>query len=387
MTGGGSGGHITPILSVARELKDQKPAWRLVYIGQKGDRMGNLADSPDIDSIKTVRAGKLRRYHGQSKLAQLLDFKTQLLNIRDVFYLLAGSIQSWLLLRKLKPAAILVKGGYVGVPVAWAARWLGLPYITHDSDAVAGLANRLVSKRAAWHATGMPTNLYNYPAIKTSYTGVPVSRKFRPLSLADQQIVRSGLGIAKDRFVVLVIGGSLGARRLNKLVINASPELILALPKIFIIHLSGHKLYEQVLAGYAEKLGPDAGKYAMIIDYSNEVHDLSAVADLVITRAGATTLAELALQARAVITVPNPDLSGGHQLKNSAILKDKGAAVEFLENYLPQELIKLVVSLAINDKGRHELSKKLAATAKPAAAAELAGIIIKTAQGRSDDDV
>ena len=117
LVGGGSGGHITPLLAVAEELKKQNPAVKLVYIGQTGDK---LLDVPQqhkaVDTTYDIRAGKFRRYHGEG-LKQLLDIKTILKNIRDLFYVLIGLWQAFWLLGKIKPDVIFVKGGFVGVPV------------------------------------------------------------------------------------------------------------------------------------------------------------------------------------------------------------------------------------------------------------------------------
>src|SRR3989344_909016 len=156
LTGGGSGGHITPILALADELKKQKPDARVIYTGQIGDSLGDIVRiHPSVDEVYGVRAGKFRRYHGQG-LMQVLDIPTLYKNIRDSFYVMIGFVQSWFLLGRLKPSVIFVRGGYVGVPVGLAAARRKIPYITHDSDAIASLANRIISKRAAAHAVALP---------------------------------------------------------------------------------------------------------------------------------------------------------------------------------------------------------------------------------------
>src|SRR3990167_7210097 len=124
LTGGGSGGHITPLLAVADELKKQRPNLTLVYIGQRGDKLADIpAKHHSIDKVYTVRAGKFRRYHGEG-WRQLLDLLTFGKNVRDFFLVLIGLWQSYWILKKLKPVALFVKGGYVGVPVGLAAAWL-----------------------------------------------------------------------------------------------------------------------------------------------------------------------------------------------------------------------------------------------------------------------
>src|SRR5665213_2594114 len=163
LTGGGSGGQITPILAIADELKQLQPEARLVYIGQTGDLLGDIpSQHPSIDEVFTVRAGKFRRYHGEG-FKQLLDVVTMAKNIRDFFYVIIGFWQSRRLLKQLKPAVIFVKGGFVGVPVGLAAATRQIPFITHDSDPIPGLANRIIARWAVMHAVALPKDIYPYP--------------------------------------------------------------------------------------------------------------------------------------------------------------------------------------------------------------------------------
>jgi UDP-N-acetylglucosamine--N-acetylmuramyl-(pentapeptide) pyrophosphoryl-undecaprenol N-acetylglucosamine transferase len=123
MTGGGSGGHITPILAVAHELKQEHPDTEIIYIGQKGDVFGSIVGEHEIvDAMHTVHAGKFRRYHGQG-IKQLLDVKTVALNIRDGFRVLWGLVEAYQLLGKVKPDVVFSKGGFIGVPVGWRLRF------------------------------------------------------------------------------------------------------------------------------------------------------------------------------------------------------------------------------------------------------------------------
>ena len=135
VTGGGSGGHITPVLAVAHELKKQSKNIKVVYIGQKGDSLSDIpAQSEYIDEVHLVRAGKLRRYHGEG-IKQLLDLSTVFKNLRDMIWVLVGLFQSFVLLRKLRPDAIFIKGGFVCVPVGLSAAALRIPCLLYTSDA------------------------------------------------------------------------------------------------------------------------------------------------------------------------------------------------------------------------------------------------------------
>src|SRR5665213_914894 len=201
LTGGGSGGHITPLLAVAHELKQLHPGSRVIYIGQRGDSLADIpAQHPDIDEVYNVRAGKFRRYSGEG-LKQLLDVSTVLKNVRDSGRVVMGLVGARRLLKRLKPDVIFIKGGFVGVPVGLAAAQLNIPFITHDSDAIPGLANRIIARWATAHAVALPKSAYDYPPDKTFTVGVPISHEFQPLSAALQKKYRQQLDIAHEQVV------------------------------------------------------------------------------------------------------------------------------------------------------------------------------------------
>ena len=379
LTGAGSGGHITPVLAVAAELKRLRPDARVVYIGQRGDRLGDIpAGHTAIDEVFTVWAGKFRRYNGEG-LKQLLDIPTTLKNIRDLFYVLAGSYQSWQLLRRLRPDVIFIKGGFVGVPVGLAAARLRIPYVTHDSDAVPGLANRIISRWAAKHAVALPPEVYKYPPAKTVMTGIPLRTDFVPVSAALQQQYRAAIKLPAKARVLFVIGGGLGAQRVNQAVAAAVPHLLGEFPDLYVIHGAGRANEDDMRAVYAEKLSPAEQGRLQVRGFISDVYRYSGAADVIITRAGATNLAEFALQGKACIVVPSPFLTGGHQLKNAQYLADQGAALVLNETDLaidPNRLAKQVSDLLNDPAGQRELAARLAKFAKPKATGELARLIL-----------
>src|ERR1044072_5785682 len=216
VTGAGSGGHITPVLAVAHELKKARPDVEIVYIGQRRDALGDIpAADKNIDRTYTVRAGKFRRYHGEG-LKQLLDVKTLYLNLRDIIWVAVGLWQSFWLLGKVRPDVIFIKGGFVGVPVGLSAALRGIPYVTHDSDALPGLANRMIARWAKVHAVALPKEIYDYPPQKTVTVGVPISHQFKKLTAQEVTKERQQIGLGKAGKVLLVTGGGLGARNLNQ---------------------------------------------------------------------------------------------------------------------------------------------------------------------------
>jgi UDP-N-acetylglucosamine--N-acetylmuramyl-(pentapeptide) pyrophosphoryl-undecaprenol N-acetylglucosamine transferase len=386
LTGGGSGGHITPVLAVANELKKIKPGVKLVYIGQTGD---SLADVPRahqaIDEVYTVRAGKFRRYNGEG-WRQILDISTLVKNIRDFFYVFIGIFQSSLLLKKLKPDVIFIKGGFVGVPVGLAAAMRNIPFVTHDSDAMPGLANRIIGHWAAAHAVALPKDVYNYPADKTYVVGVPVSEDYVPVTANLQRDYRQGLNIKHDERVICVTGGGLGAHTLNMAVAAALPELLHQYPGLAVFHIAGRNNEAELRQYYAEHLDKQYQPQVVVKGFVNDLYRYSAAADVIITRAGATTLAEFAIQAKPVVVVPNPALTGGHQLKNAEYLAAKGAVEVVLEADLaakPEILADKVGELLHYSEKREELAHILAGFANPDASKKLADVILQTAADRS----
>ena len=379
LTGGGSGGHITPLLAVAAELKQQQPSARTIYIGQTGDKLGNIPSKhKSIDEVYSVRAGKLRRYHGEG-LMQILDIPTFLKNIRDVVYLIIGIFQSRKLLKRLQPDIIFIKGGFVGVPVGLAAGRLGIPYITHDSDAIPGLANRIIARKAAIHAVALPKDAYNYPQDKTITTGIPLQSKFVKVTDLLKKTYRQELAINDQVKLLFVIGGGLGSQRVNRAVAEALPHLLQEFPDLQVIHAVGLTNKDEMTTSYAAKLTTEEQGRVQVKAYIDDVYRYSGAADVVITRAGATNLAEFALQGKSCIVVPSPFLAGGHQLKNAKYLEDKKAAVIIDEAELtadPNRLAHQVSQLFNSPQLRQQLSHNLSAFAKPKASADIAELIL-----------
>ena len=199
LTGGGSGGHITPLLSLARALKLFEPTCRVVYIGLRGEKIGGLAERFQVfDEIYYVPAGKFRRYHGESLLAHLVDVRTMMLNVRDFFRVIRGIFSARRILKQIGPDVVFSKGGFVAVPVGIASRLLHVPIVTHDSDSLAGLANRIVGRWAVVHATGMPADGYSYPKKTIRYVGIPVDERIKPVSLAAQADFKRQIGAGAD---------------------------------------------------------------------------------------------------------------------------------------------------------------------------------------------
>jgi UDP-N-acetylglucosamine--N-acetylmuramyl-(pentapeptide) pyrophosphoryl-undecaprenol N-acetylglucosamine transferase len=379
LTGGGSGGHITPLLAVARELKSLKPDLTIAAVCERNGAFAHLYEAESaIDTVYQLSAGKFRRYSNQSVVDKLLDVKTAAQNFRDLGRTLRGYTQAKKLLKELKPDAILIKGGFISVPVGKAAAALGIPYITHDSDSIPGLANRLIASGATYHATGMPVELYSYPAEKTVYTGIPLSAAFERVTPAIRTKYREEMGLKDCEHVITVVGGSQGAHQLNQDVISIIGRLMNEHPKLGIAHLTGSAHEEGVKRAYDAQLLTGERSQIVVTGFTDRLHEYSGAADIVIARAGATNTAEFSLQGLAVIMVPG-QLSGGHQDKNAHYYQAQGA-VMVAKHGDATGLYQAIKTLLSDDSLRTQLGEKLHTFAKPHAAKELAKLTLKVAE-------
>lgn len=374
MTGGGSGGHITPLLSLARELKAKEPNCQIIYIGFKGDQVDSLrAGNHDFDFMVFINAGKFRRYHGERLWRQLTDFKTIGLNIRDFFRVLKSIGSAYRILARTQPDVIFSKGGFVAVPVGLAGRLRRIPIVTHDSDVIGGLANRIIGRFATVKTSGMPAH-------GARYVGIPLNASVQLVNSADQEKYKQLIGVPPASRLILLAGGGNGSKRLNDLLLASAPDLLTAYPDIFIAHITGAQHLSEVDHSYHKALPKDQLDRVKVFDYVTNLYEYSGAADLIISRAGATAIAEFATQAKACVIIPSPFLAGGHQLKNAQSLAGKDAAVVLSESLSADELTGVINELLADSSRRAELAANLHALAKPGASQELAKIILKLAE-------
>lgn len=367
------------MLAVARELKAIAPDTELIGICEKRAKFVDLLlDEPAIGKVYQVRAGKYRRYAGLKWYQRWFDIRTLLLNIRDVFRTAIGYIEARRLLKELKPDLMLVKGGFVAVPVGLAAARLKIPFITHDSDSVPGLANRIISRWAAVHATGVPKELYAYPPEKTVYTGIPVGGSFVKVTPSLRARYRDELGLGSARQIITVVGGSQGAAKLNEDMASIIGRLMQRHEGLGLVHIAGRIHEANMRTRYGKELSAEAQERVVVKGFVDNVHVCQGAADIVVSRASATVTAELSLQGLPAILVPG-QLAGGHQDKNAVYLQKKGAAlaVPFGD---AEGLYRALDSLLTDAPARRLLGTRLHKLAKPHAARELAELVIKTAR-------
>lgn len=323
-------------------------------------------------------AGKLRRYHHLTLWQQLTWPALILSNIRDGFLVIAGVIQSFVKLIIWRPDVVFTKGGFVCLPVGLAAYMLRIPLVIHDSDAHPGLTNRILARFATKIATGAPLEHYRYDETKSVYVGIPINPLFKPLSAKEQQAAKARWGIDQNRPLIVVTGGGLGAQRINLAFIE---NLSKFMPLGSIILVAGAQNFEQTKAA----LPPIPVEDFQIHPFVTDMASLLGAADVVVARAGATTILELAALKKPTILIPNAKLTGGHQLKNAAVYSQKEAVKIVSEDGLGtsvKPLVKEIAWLLDNPEQAKEMAARFYSFAKPNAAKEMADLILEAAGRR-----
>lgn len=346
VSGGGTAGHITPILSVARELKRRHPAAQIIFVGEKGGRFTKLIEKePTIDDYLLVHAGKFRRYHGEHWVRRLFDVKTHALNVRDAFFVMMGFFESRRIVKRERPDVVFLKGGFVGAPLGAAAGMANIPLVAHDSDTIAGLANRLVRRWVSIHAVaGAPEN-YPYDSERVRMVGVIISDDYKaPVDDKYVNACKEELSIPSDATLLFVTGGSSGSVAVNSMMDHTANQLLENYDNLHIIHQSGRgKAGASVSATVQERYRS--------VDFIDNMHVVSAAADVIVMRAGANTLAEFGAQGKACIVIPAPHLTGGHQLKNAEYLAKKEAvvAIDQAEAESDPDVLRRQIELLLDD--------------------------------------
>lgn len=311
-TGGGTAGHIFPIIAIARELKKNYPRedLKLYYIGPN-DEFRSLLTQEGI-KVKTILAGKIRRY-----------FSWQ--NFIDVFFRIPlGFIQAFFYVFVIAPDLIFSKGGYGSLSVAISGRLLLTPIFLHESDVAAGLSNRIMGRFALEIFTAFPVEkIKNLPAKKLLFVGNPLRKE---IIEGSKEEARKIFKLTGEKPIILLIGGSQGAQKINDMVLIILSD---ALKDFEIIHQTGRKLFEQAQAESRVVIGEDARKFYHPVAFlsEKELSHAYQAADLVISRAGAGSIFELAANGKASILIPLPSAAQNHQIKNAYAFAEKGAAL------------------------------------------------------------
>ena len=364
LTGGGTGGHLTPLIAVAKKIKEKLgPEADILYIGSGAEMEKKMMAEENIP-VKFVQSGKMRRY-----------FSLQ--NFIDFFRVPVGFFQSlWILLRYM-PDAVFSKGGYVAIPVVLAAWVYRIPVMIHESDSIPGTANRFLSKFARRIAIAYPSAGEYFPKEKTALIGNPI--RFQ-VTDGDPVMLRNQLNFTEGKKTVLVLGGSQGSKVINDAIVKILPKL---LQRYQVIHQTGEANFAEVKsnAAYMGVKSGRGGYFAVPFMNSNQIRDSFALADLVISRAGAAFITEIAANAKPAILVPIAESANDHQRMNAYSLAKIGAAIVLEEPNLVENILIDKVDYILGDNDLYQaMSEKIKTFYHPNAAEVVANAVIEIAK-------
>lgn len=308
LTGGGTAGHVTPNIALIPRL--QELGYEISYIGSYDGIEKKLIEEMHIPYYG-ISSGKLRRY---------FDVK----NFTDPFRVLKGFGEAKKLLKQLKPDVVFSKGGFVTVPVVIAAKKCKIPAIIHESDMTPGLANKLCIPSAAKVCCNFPETVSSLPADKAVLTGTPIRQE---LLSGDKEAARKFCGFTDSKPVLMVIGGSLGAASINENIRRILPDL---LKEFQVIHLCGKGKMDESLNG--------TEGYVQYEYIKQELADMFALADVVISRAGANAICEINALKKPNLLIPlSANASRGDQILNARSFEHQGFSMVLEEEEITEE--------------------------------------------------
>ncbi len=345
LTGGGTAGHVHPAVAIAEIIKEHEPNSRILFIGRKDGKENRAVIGAGIELETLEVSGLSRRMTAK--------------NIKSIFLALKARSDAEKIIKRFAPDVIIGTGGYVCYPVIKAGQGMKIKTVIHESNAVAGLAARMLSKRC-------DKVLLNYKSAEQRLkrkdnilvTGNPLRKDF---DLISRQKARTLLGIRTGELLIVSFGGSIGAEKLNETCIRLMKEYCEKNKRIRHIHALGERFYDEC---NEEEL--KSGKNGCrLLSYIDNMPTLLSAADIAITRAGALTLSELARAEVASILVPSPNVTDDHQFKNAKELSDSGAAITVPESErLYEELLFAARSLCEDSDNRLRLRKRIRAFSK-----------------------
>lgn len=324
LTGGGTAGHVTPNLALVDSLK--AAGYEIEYIGSYEGIEKSLAGDYGL-KYHGIATGKLRRY---------FDVK----NFTDPFRVIQGFFQASKLMKEIKPDVIFSKGGFVSVPVVVAAGRKKIPVIIHESDMTPGLANKLSFKYASKICCNFPETINNLPKGKAVLTGTAIRKE---LFIGDRNKAKQFCGFTDDKPVIMVMGGSLGAVAVNNAVRNILDRL---LERFNVIHLCGKGKLD-------EKLTNKSG-YVQFEYIKDELKDLFALSDVILSRAGANAICEIAALKKPNILIPlSAKASRGDQILNAKSFEKQGLSVMIEEEDITDDKLYELIMNVYEDRDKY----------------------------------
>lgn len=368
-TCGGTAGHINPALGVAGKLRELMPDCEILFVGAKGNMETELVPREGYD-IKTVTITNLRRSFAPKMI--LHNLKT----VKNVFSATADAKK---IIREFKPDVAIGTGGYVCYPVLKAASSLGIPTAVHESNAVPGLTTKLLASSVDKIMVGFEESRANYnKPDKVEVTGTPVRCDF---ASTDKSAAKAILGIPANEPLVLSVWGSLGSDHMNGIIAD-----MIALPKDLgfrLIHSTGTRGFARV-KNRLESAGAWEKPAVEVRDYIYDMPKVMAAADLILCRAGASTLSELAVMGKPAILIPSPNVTNNHQEKNARVMESAGSARVLLEGAFSAESLLSDISLLLGDSAAlNAMSQNMLRQGNCGATQKIAELVLELAENRN----
>lgn len=361
ISGGGTGGHIFPALSIANEIRKRHRDAKILFVGALGR----------MEMEKVPAAG----YPIIGLPVEGIQRKPGFRNFIVLYKLMVSLVKARRIIRSFKPSVVIGVGGYASGPLLRMAVLRKIPTVIQEQNSYAGVTNRLLARKAAKICVAYAGMEKYFPAEKIVLTGNPV-REEVIITHVKRSEASGFFGISGDKPVLLILGGSLGARTINNSILEGIRELENA--NIEVLWQTGKLYYSRI----QESIAPMQLKNIRCLDFINRMDLAYTLADVIISRAGAGTISELCLVGKPVILVPSPNVAEDHQTKNAMALVQKQAALMITDKDAPVKLVNEVMSLLNNEELKISLGRNCKNMALPGSASKIVDEIMKlTAQG------
>ena len=361
ISGGGTGGHIFPAVSIANAVKTLRPDAKILFVGALGRMEMQRVPAAGYDIKGLPIRGFLRPLWKLGNIGVALDY-------------LKSKMMAKQLLRQFQPQVAVGVGGYASSAALGAANSLGIPTLLQEQNSYAGLANKTLARKAAKICVAYEGMERFFPADKSMLTGNPVRQQLLESTITREEAIRS-FGLDPKKKTILLVGGSLGARTINESVLQHLDEIRVS--QVQFIWQTG-KYYSDAIAKQLEKaVCPDNLK---VTDFISDMAAAYRAADLVISRAGAGSISEFCLLGKPVILVPSPNVAEDHQTKNAMALVKKDAALCVKDAEATQQLLPLAIKTVDDDAKLKSLHENILKMALPDSAKIIAQEVIKLAE-------
>ena len=371
ISGGGTGGHIFPAISIANALKALRPDADILFVGAEGRMEMQRVPDAGYRIIGLPVAGFDRRHLWK--------------NISVIAKLLRSQWQARRIVREFRPQAAVGVGGYASGPMLKACALAGIPTLIQEQNSYAGVTNKLLAKQAAKICVAYDGMERFFPAGKIILTGNPVRQNLLDNPVTREQAA-AHFGLDPQKKTILVLGGSLGARTLNR-TMEAALRDIKGHPEVQFIWQTGRIYIDEVKASITTFTGDTMRNVRVaslpnlyVSDFIREMPMAYGLADLVVSRAGAGSISEFCLLGKPVILVPSPNVAEDHQTKNALALVQKDAALYVKDADAPAQLVALALKTVADDQKLHSLSEHIARLALPDSADRIAKEVLKLIQ-------